>query len=643
MPTVAKAPSLQPDYKLLSVEDLSAGLDLRKAATLLKPNRSRVLRNWSLRELGALTMYPGWVSYSTSSLGSGRPQGAQRIYLGNAIPFTLAAWQGSIYQPSDAGLWGAAVSTGWDPSAAILFPYDRNLVAVFDGLTAAKKSTDGLIWTTFGIAPPAAAPTSAALAGGSLVASSSYEFSYTGRDDELLHESNESATVTHVPAGGNLSVTLTLPFHPNTQVDTLVVYGRDTTAGEAVRRRIGTVANPGSGTATYAVTSNSWGSGVEAPTDHTVPELMTVGVIWKNRWWGIDAAVGNRLRFTQIFEPQSWPATFYIDIPFEKGDDIAAIIPLGDTLVVWGQSKPFLIIGQTSLDFEVRPSGSAQAGALGPRAVDVLESGIIHAAAEGIYLFDGATDRLLSYDVDGFAPTAIGWRTYITSASATELAQTPVVYDQAAKEIAIGVTHLYPFGTPGEWILDLNRTRVPTVVGGYLQQGIPAWTTTDRSIGGYLKWDGHERTTGNRGRLFSWSQTIGTLYEERTGTTADGADLVGTYTGATFAMGGSVARIIDGSVEFEPHGGTFGIELQVDSIGLGSQTIDISGTSARYDLSLYDVATYDAQNRIRKPLAFPLEAEGLTAEITATYTGQEAFKWFVYRLRLLPETDQRSF
>lgn len=643
MPATAKAPALSADYRLVSVEDLSAGLDLRKAATLLKPNRSRVLRNWSLRELGALSVFPGWVSHSTSSLGPGRPQGASRIYLGATPPFTLAAWAGSVYQPTDAGLWGSAVSSGWDASAAIFFPYNRDLVAVFDGLTAAKKSTDGTTWTTFGIAAPAAAPTAAALAGGSLVASSTYEFSYTGRDDALLHESNESATVMKVPSGSNLAVTLTLPFHPNTQVDTLVIYGRDTTAGEAVRRRIGTVANPGSGSATYAVTSNNWGSGVEAPTDHTLPELMRFGVVWKNRWWGVDAAVGNRLRFTQIFEPQSWPATFYIDIPFEKGDDIAAIIPLGDTLVVWGQSKPFLIIGQTSLDFEVRPSGAAQAGALGPRAVDVLESGIIHAAAEGIYLFDGATDRLLSYDIDGFAPSAIGWRTYITSASATALAQTPVVYHQAAKEVAIGVTHLYPFGTPGEWILDLNRTRIPTVVGGYLQQGIPAWTTTDRPIGGYVQWDGHEVTTGNRGRIFSWSQTIGKLYEERTGTTADGANLVATYTGATFAMGGVVARMIDGSVEFEPHGGTFSLALAVDSLTVGSQTIDISGTSAVYDVALYDVATYDAQNRIRKPLAFPLEAEGLTADLTATYTGQEAFKWFVYRVRVLPNADQLGF
>jgi hypothetical protein len=174
------------------------------------------------------------------------------------------------------------------------------------------------------------------------------------------------------------------------------------TSGETVRRFAGTVANPGSGlTATVDVTSKNWTAAAEEPTDHNVPPALSFAVVWKNRWWARDATVKNRIRFTQVFQNQSWPATFFIDIPFERGDEVAAIMPIGDTLVVFGLvSKPFLIIGQTSLDFEVRPSAAAEAGALGPRAVALIENGIVHAAAEGIYIFDGATDRLLSYDID---------------------------------------------------------------------------------------------------------------------------------------------------------------------------------------------------------------------------------------------------
>jgi hypothetical protein len=635
MPATLKAHrvSAKGHYFEVPVTDLSGGLDQRKAATLLNSNRARVLQNFSLREPGALIVSPGWLTHSTASLGAGRPQGAQRIYLGDVTPFTLAAWDGGVYKPTDAGVWGAAVSTGWSANE-VFFPYDRDLVAIFDGATAAQKSTDGTTWTSFGIAAPAGAPTGADLAGGSLVAGNVLEFSYSGRDDELTVESNESPTVQHTPAAGNLSVRLTLTKHPDAHVDTLIVYVRDTTAGEAVRRRHGTVANPAGATVTYDITAPTWASGTEAPTDHDVPPLLSFGAVWKNRWWARHATIKNRIHFTQVFEPQSWVADFFIDIPFERGDDIEAMIPLADSLLIFGQSKVFLILGQTSLDFEVKPSGASQAGALGPRAVDSVEEGVMHASADGIFVFDGATDRLLNFDVDGFAPSAIGWRKYITAASASDLSKTALCYHQAAKEVGIAVTNLYPFGTPGEWMLDLNRTRL---------QQTPAWTTTNREIGGYVRWDGNEPTLGNRGRLFSWSQSVGTMAEERTGTTANGDDMVATYTGPTFAMGGRIASVIDGAVEFEPHAGTFGIELRVDGRSLGSQNVNISGGTDVYDTAVYDTGVYDGPSRLRKPLVFPLEAEGLTVEITATYTGQEAFRWFTYVLGIVPDVLASGF
>lgn len=638
-PTGQRAPTEVP----VPVEDLSGGLDQRSAPTLLGPTRSRVLRNWSLRTPGALIVFPGWRSFSTASLGAGRPQGGRRIYLSGATPFTLAAWSGNVYKPSDAGVWGSVVSSGWSASNSVFFPYDRDIVAIIDGATAPKKSVDGATWTNFGIAPPLAAPATALVAGGSLVNGSTYEFSYTGRDDGLLVEGNESPTVQKATTPGNLTIRLTLTFHPDTQVDTLVIYARDVTAGETVRRRVGTIANPGSGTTTFDVTANIWGSGTEAPTDHTVPPNLAFAVVWKNRWWARHATIKNRLQFTQIFEPQSWGDDFFIDIPFEEGDDITAILPLGDTLLVFGQSKIFLVIGQTSLDFEVRPSAASQAGALGPAAVDTVEDGAIHAAAAGIYLFNGATDRLLSFDVDGMTPSAVGWRSYITGASASDLAKTPLAYYQATKEVVIGVTTLYPFGTPGEWVLDLNRTRMQNYSPkGYPVPSVPAWTTTDRAVGGYIKWDGNEPTLGNHGRVFSWSQSIGTLYEERTGTSADGADMVATYLGPDFAFSGRIARVTSGAVEFEPHAGTFGIELQMDNRGFGSQNVNINGTTAVFGTAVFGTSVFGGPSRIRRPLMFPLGAEGLSANITGTYTGQESFKWFTYKLGIMPESVERG-
>jgi hypothetical protein len=627
MPRGLKAALVEPAYRLLPVDDLTGGLDHRRAPTNLKDDRSRQLRNWSIQTPGELTAFPGWSSFSTASLGSGRGQGGKRIYLGGVTPFMLAAWNGGMYQPSDAGVWGAAVSTGWSTANEIDLVYDRDLVAIFDAATAAKKSVDGTTWTTFGIAAPLVAPTGIGLAGGTLTPASTYEFSFSGRDDALLHEGNESPTVQVSPGGANGSVRLTIPRHPDTtHVDTLIVYVRDVTAGEKLRRRYGTVANPAGATVTFDVTANTWGSGVEAPTDHTVPPLLAFGVVWKNRWWARHATVTNRLHFSQVFENQSWPSTFYIDIPFERGDSITALLPLGDTLVVFGQTKVFLVIGQTSLDFEVRPSGASQAGALGFRAICALEDGALHAAAEGIYLFDGATDRLLSNDIDT-PEESRGWRKYITTASATVLAKTPVVYHQHRKEVGVAVSNLYPFGAAGEYILDLNRTRL---------QEVPGWTTTDRTIGGYIVWDGPEPTAGNRGRIFSWSDTIGKLYEERTGTDADGADMVCDYEGATFTFGGRTMQVTETFIECEPHSGNLGCEVLIDGASLGAQNVDLSGGFSVYGTDVYGTAHYGGANRVMRTLVWDLN-DGNTLTTRLRYTGQETMKVYTYQHGVMPE------
>lgn len=626
MPSLAIKGKVGRDPQLLQAQDLSGGLDLRRSASLLKANRSRQSRNWSLEEPGALIVYPGWKSFSTTSLGAGRPQGGQRVYLAGVSPFLLGAWGGNVYKPSEVGVWGAAVLTGLHASNQMYFPYDRDLVAVFDGSNVPKKSTDGTTWTQMGITAPSVAPTATAVAGGTLTAGNTFEFSYSYRDDALAHESNESATVQQATAGANQTIRVSVTASADPQVDTIYIYGRDVTAGETVRRFVGSRTNA---TGTYDVASKTWSAtSAEAPTDHHVPPALAFGVLWKNRWWARDAAVTNRLRFTQIFQNQSWPSLYYIDIPFERGDEISALIAYGDTLVVFGQSsKPFLVIGQTSLDFEVRPSAAAEAGALGPRAVVLIENGIVHVTAEGVYIFDGASDRLLSYDIDP------GWQDLITRAAATDLAKIAVVYHRARKEVRIAVSRLYPYGTAGEWVLDLNRTRI---------QESPAWTSTDRTIGGYIHYDGNETTLGNRGLLKSWSDTIGKLFSEATGTDADGSNLVANYEGPTFTTGLPVARFLELYAEYQPNAGTFGLEVLVDGVSKSSPSVSIGSGLSTYGTSTYGTGTYAGAGRVPYVTPLPETAEGRSFTLKATYQGQTAFRWFAYAVQLLSEHGPRG-
>jgi hypothetical protein len=606
--------------QLLRVDDLSAGIDLRRSPSLLKANRARRLRNFSLQEPGALLAYPGWLSHSTTSLGAGRCQGGQRVYLSTAT-FTLAAKAGSVYKPSDAGVWGSAVLTGRDALNELYFPYDRDVVAVFDGTNVPKTSTDGSTWRQMGITAPPVAPTATAVAGGSLIDTHIYELSYTFTRSGLVTESNASTTVQQAAAGANLTVRISVTASADAQVDGINVYVRDTTAGESVRRKYASYTNT---TTTHDVTSNTWSTNVEEPTDHDVPPALAFGVLWKNRWWARHATIKNRLHFTQIFEAQSWPALFYIDIPFERGDDISALVAFGDTLVVFGQaSKPFLIIGQTSLDFEVRPSAVAEAGAFGPRAVELIENGIVHAVAEGVYIFDGASDRLLSDDIDP------GWRDLVqNSAVVADLHRMAITYHRARKEIRIAVPRLFPYGSAGEWILDLHRTRL---------QDVAAWTSTDRTIGGYIHWDGSEATAGDRGRLFSWSDTVGKLFEEAVGTTADGSDIVADYEGPAFVTNLPMARFVELFGEYQPTSGTFALEVLVDGVSVTSPSVSIAGNMSVYGTAIYGTDVYAGAGRKPFVKMLPLEAEGRSFVLRGTYRGQADFRWFSYAMSVISE------
>ena len=56
---------------------------------------------------------------------------------------------------------------------------------------------------------------------------------------------------------------------------------------------------------------------------------------------------GDR-HFTQLFQPQSWPSSYYIDIPFERGDAIQALVPLGDSLLVFGKLANAAVASRTT-------------------------------------------------------------------------------------------------------------------------------------------------------------------------------------------------------------------------------------------------------------------------------------------------------
>lgn len=624
-------------YQQIGITDMTGGVDLRQAQTLLGPERARTLVNFSLSEPGALGVRPGYQAWSTTSLGAGRMQGAARIYLNTSLPavnstaFQLAAYNGGVYLATDSGGWANssnAVLTGLSSANQVFFPHDRDLVAAMDGSTTPWKSTNGSSWTRMGIIAGSSGPAlSSAAAGGLGIAE--FEVSYTYKDRDLSFESNGSSQRSTLTLGATGAIAVVVPNSTDPQVDAIVIYARNKTAGEAIRRKASSAAQSAGTHSTIVLTSSGWTLNDEEPSDHTPPPILAFGVVWKNRWWSRDGTVKNRIRFTQLFQPQSWPTLFYVDIPFVRGDEIRAIDPIGDALIIHGTTRSFIIVGQTSLDFEVRPSIGSQAGAFGPRATAQVENALIHADASGVYTFDGVSDRLLSLDLEP------AWRDLVQNSASEDLNRMAMVYDAQRKEVRISVPRRYPSGTWGEWVLDLNRSNQT--------DGRTAWTATDRTIGGYALWDGPEAAVGTRGRVLTWHSSLARLFEESVGTSANSSNLTADYEGPGLTLGARIGRWIDLRGEYQPSSGVFTVETLIDGVAVLNRSLPIGANLAAYGTGTYGTATFAGSGRRQFYTPLPTHAQGRTYVQRLQYVGQQAFKLFTYAPGFVPEVRSRDW
>lgn len=626
-----KSPFARRTKQILDVSDLTGGVDLRRSPTLLAPNMSRTCKNFGVGEPGALTVQPGYVVVSSAAFSSVRAQGGARIYLSGAV-FTLMAYHGEVFRPTDGWVRGSAVYSTLSTANQVFFPHDRDLVMVMDGSNRPRFSTNGTDWHLSGTdAPSSAATLSSVQSGGGALSTGEYAIAYTYKHRGTAHESNGSSesTITLTASTAN-SIHATASPSTDAKNNAYVWYARHKTPDqETVLRKVSSGA-----ASTITILSSAWTANAEIPTNHNAPVAgLRFGVAWKSRWWAPSGTIGNRLYFTELFLPQAWPSLYFIDIPFEKGDSITAIQPLGDTLIVYGQSGVFLIIGQTSLDFEVRPSQGADAGTFGPRAVAKLEQASIHASGDGVDSFDGASDSSLDHDIQ------TAWRDLVKNSAGSDLDRLAMVYDALTQQLRIAVPRVYPTGARGEWILNLNRTRD--------QDGVPAWRSSDWDIAFYIHWNGNEQTAGNRGRLFFVpTSTSGLVYEIRDNDAADASanssNVTAEYEGPALNLGLHRARVLDLHVEYEPHGGSFSVEPVIDGVSQGSIPLSIGSGVSVYGSAVYGTATYGGTGRRKAYTPLPMGAEGRTVTLKAVYVGTERFKLFSYAFGILPEPSPRS-
>lgn len=667
-----------PFETIVSVSDLTAGMDRQQHPSLLRSDQSVITVEWTLNNPGRLRTRAGFVNFVNAE-DPNYPHvfpllGGARVYLRDVDPFTVVVQDvvgdGELRSPSDDGLMGNGHVAGLDPTAAVNFTYDPQLVAFFNGVDTPQKSQSGTAWSRLGKSQPAA-PVLSGVPGGSLITGNEYEIVVTWRENELapplLHEGPPSPVASHTP-GANQTIRVDRPPLPaGENIAEWVIYARNVTAGESTHRRVAVVPIA---TLIFDITENVWfPNGVPAPFGNDPAALFEFGAYWNGRWWTFDPERPNVLRFSNLFDGQSWPGTNNVELPFERGDTGSAIVPYGDTLLLFGTNNLGLLVGETATEFVFRLLPNITAGAIGPRAAVVVEGTVVHAAHSGIFLFDGASDRELSLNI------ADEWLKMIQTTEPGVLRRLPMVFDHLQHELRIAVPQLPPlpaFMTPdefpeegaagGEWVLFTQRMRS---LGG------PVWALTKRPTSLYIHWNGNENTAFFRGRLLradarSWEDsggaTVSRLWDENRGTqltrvTADIEDVLGPlracYQSPIFSTGFLTTRqlgvwgevvVFGGGLNFQPTSGEERLGVQFLNFGEAAESVPPYGDP----IPTYGTATrlYGAGLNVArgvKPffMTLPLEAEGTNFGVELCYEGSNAFEFHRYAWGIVQEPVPR--
>ena len=247
---------------------------------------------------------------------------------------------------------------------------------------------------------------------------------------------------------------------------------------------------------------------------------------------------------------------------------------------------------------------------------------MLHCSDGGLYLFDGATDTLLSDDI------WVAWQDMMGHVAPVDIQRIPVVYHPEPED-EIGVAPLRHLGAGRVGARPLADE------GG---RRLSAWTTRRRDRRLHPV-DGREAVARDQGRLWSWKIDKGQLAEESIPNAGDdGGPMTSYYEGpALLPAARRWARFIEIFGEYRPVAGDFTVEVLVDDTSVCALSIDIAGSGvSAYGASIYGASSFSGKQRRYFTSLLPLEAEGNACTVRATYVGVGLFKLFTYALGVRP-------
>lgn len=231
---------------------------------------------------------------------------------------------------------------------------------------------------------------------------SMFAYGTTGGTEQVLVG---SGNYTYSSTGGNFASTgigwtVSSPQVAATLRDLLYIQN----GTDAPRRWSGTSAV----TLTDPAAGPTWSENFASPSDGDMPIAKAI-CQWQNYLWVANTyengtRFGSRVRFSHPNRGEDWRELDYIDIDVgHDGDQITALIPLSDRLLVFKNRSVHMISGYDADTFSV--NFVANVGAPSQRAVVATEYGVYFFSwPRGVFVY---TDRGISYEFQALEPAIL--------------------------------------------------------------------------------------------------------------------------------------------------------------------------------------------------------------------------------------------
>jgi len=144
-----------------------------------------------------------------------------------------------------------------------------------------------------------------------------------------------------------------------------------------------------------------YGYGETAEFDNTPPPPCEIGTVYKNFvFLAADKRNPQRLYFSKLGNPFSFPDYHYIEVGQDDGDRITALVPLSDMLLIFKENHLYLLTGYSTNTFEVRYV--APVGAVAKRGAVAVDDTVYFIAYDGIYATNGMNVQKISFQIDDY-------------------------------------------------------------------------------------------------------------------------------------------------------------------------------------------------------------------------------------------------